>query len=226
MPGSGARARAGEDIHPSLGYLAAAVCAAWLAIAGQAWAATEAYRFDGPVESLEIRGALTVEFVGQAGDEVAVEVESAGERASGVTVAYQAGALSVRNLGGLSKAGDLVVRIRGAGLRSLQTEGASNVRVDALQAERFSLLVQGASDVVCGGQARDARFEIRGAGNIDASRLVAQRAQVELNGAGTVDLHATESLEVTIRGVGRVVYSGGARLRKDISGLGTVSAKP
>lgn len=143
-----------------------------------------------------------------------------------MTVTYDGGALVVSNLRGLVTAGNLVVRIHGAGLRGVQTEGASNVRIDGVRADRFALLAQGSSDVHCAGSVREASLEVRGAGNVDASRLLAERARVTLNGAGTIDLHATEFLDVTIRGVGRVAYSGGARLQKSIEGIGTVTARP
>ena len=54
-------------------------------------------------------------------------------------------------------------------------------------------------------------------------RLVAQEASVEVSGAGSVHVTATDSLTASVSGIGDVVYSGHPEsVDKDVSGLGEV----
>ena len=49
---------------------------------------------------------------------------------------------------------------------------------------------------------------------------------MSLSGAGQAEVYASEQLDVTISGVGRVTYSGRPKvINKNISGIGTVSAR-
>jgi hypothetical protein len=46
---------------------------------------------------------------------------------------------------------------------------------------------------------------------------------VDLSGAGDVHVHATESLDASVSGAGRVLYPGDpADVKTDVSGAGTV----
>ena len=199
--------------------------AALALLAGLAQAGTETYAFDGRIETLHVKGALTVEYAEQAAPRTEVRVESAGDREGDVAVGFEAGTLTVSNVRGLTAAANLVVRVRGAGLQRLRTDGATNVRLDGLRADRFELTAQGASDVRVAGQAHSASFVVRGAGNVDAGGLPVERASVDFDGAGTVDVHATDALDVRLRGVGRVTYAGTPKVSRDIGGLGSVAPR-
>jgi hypothetical protein len=65
-----------------------------------------------------------------------------------------------------------------------------------------------------------------GAGNIDTSKLIAEKAKVEISGAANVDVYASDQLDVTVSGVGSVNYSGSPKVvNKNVSGVGSVNPK-
>jgi hypothetical protein len=65
-----------------------------------------------------------------------------------------------------------------------------------------------------------------GAGNLDTSKVTAEKAKVDISGAAKVDVYASDQLDVTISGVGSVTYSGNPKtVNKHISGIGTVNPK-
>jgi hypothetical protein len=64
---------------------------------------------------------------------------------------------------------------------------------------------------------------VSGAGDVRLDQLVAREAKVEVSGAGSVHVHATDSLTASVSGVGDVVYSGRPEdVQKDVSGVGDV----
>jgi hypothetical protein len=64
---------------------------------------------------------------------------------------------------------------------------------------------------------------VSGAGDVRLERLVAQEAEVEVSGAGSVHVHATDSLTASVSGVGDVVYSGRPEdVQEEVSGVGEV----
>ena len=66
---------------------------------------------------------------------------------------------------------------------------------------------------------------LRGSGNVDASNMEAQMAEVKSVGSGNVDVSANQSLSVSLAGSGNVVYHGEpAELRKSITGSGLVKS--
>jgi hypothetical protein len=61
---------------------------------------------------------------------------------------------------------------------------------------------------------------------IDARKLRARDAVVTVNGAGDVELYATDSADIELNGVGDVdVYGDPARFRRDVDGLGSIARK-
>ena len=62
---------------------------------------------------------------------------------------------------------------------------------------------------------------------IDADKLLTQRAIVGATGSVDIAVHATELLDVSLSGSGKVRYSGNPhQVRKAITGAGTLEAHP
>ena len=72
------------------------------------------------------------------------------------------------------------------------------------------------------GETKDAKIQINGVGDCDATALKAENATVKIAGSGDVKIFADNNLDVTIRGVGSVYYKGSASVSQKISGSGEV----
>ena len=114
--------------------------------------------------------------------------------------------------------------IRGESLE-LRISGTGDVNLD-LYVKRLETRVSGAGDLDLKGTAEALEINLSGAGNIDAEELLAQRVEVRISGTGNADVHASESLDVSISGLGNVTYSGEpTTLNKRISGMGRLNKK-
>ena len=111
-------------------------------------------------------------------------------------------------------------------LNRVTISGAGTARVTGVKNENFVINSTGAAKIEAKGETKAVEIRNSGAGLIDAHELRSARADVNLSGAGQAEVYASEQLDVTISGVGRVTYSGQPKIiNKNISGIGTVSAR-
>lgn len=111
-------------------------------------------------------------------------------------------------------------------LGSVEIRGAGDITIEDLDGDELAIEIQGAGDIEIDGEVEHLELEIDGAGDIDARELKARHAVVEVNGAGDVKVHATESCDVTINGVGDVdVWGQPETFHKTVHGIGDVDRK-
>jgi hypothetical protein len=119
-----------------------------------------------------------------------------------------------------------MLRITLPDLNSVSSHGAGEVRIVDARSSDLKIESTGAASVVANGTAKSVTISSSGAGKIDTSNLRAEKAKVEVNGAGSIDVYASEQLDVSISGVGHVSYSGKPKVvNKNVSGIGSVSPK-
>ena len=111
-------------------------------------------------------------------------------------------------------------------LNRVTISGAGTARVTGVKNENFVINSTGAAKIEAKGETKAVEIRNSGAGLIDAHELRSSKAEVNLSGAGQAEVYASEQLDVTISGVGRVTYAGQPKvINKNISGIGTVSAR-
>ncbi|MFV0590192.1 MAG: head GIN domain-containing protein [Draconibacterium sp.] len=128
-------------------------------------------------------------------------------------------------------------------LRELKMEGGLNVYSEGyLDLDDFLLHVQGGAKVdfrmkaedvkVIGeggvvidlnGVAQKLSVQLSGAGHVRADELKVKHADFEIEGVGTGSVYATETLNASIEGVGKIRYKGEPRVIQNIEGLGSVT---
>jgi hypothetical protein len=113
------------------------------------------------------------------------------------------------------------IHISAPNLNSMIFRGAVDANM-YLHAENLTIDVEGAGNVKLSGSAETLTILNTGASNVEAFDFPAQNVTVNLNGAGAVDVHATNNLHVDIDGVGLVRYAGDPLVTRNISGLGFV----
>ncbi len=108
---------------------------------------------------------------------------------------------------------------------SARLSGAFDGSFNLGKPESFMLDISGASSLKITGECQNSSIEISGASDIDASQFITAVSDVEISGAASAKVYATDSLTAEISGVGDIVYYGNpAIINKDISGLGSIEA--
>ncbi len=108
---------------------------------------------------------------------------------------------------------ELSVRFRGAGEMNIQS-------LDAISLELFH---DGAGMIELQGQVTEQHVNVRGVGSYDGTKLKSENAYVELRGTGRIVIQVSEYLDIRASGLGRVEYYGKPKVRKQISGLGSIT---
>ena len=118
------------------------------------------------------------------------------------------------------------LRITVPDLAKLTNSGAGTVSIVDANSKQLDLNLTGAASIDAGGNAKSVTISSTGAGKIDAGKLHAEKARVSVSGAASVDVYATEQLDVDISGVSQVSYGGNPKVvNKNISGVGSVNPK-
>ncbi len=103
--------------------------------------------------------------------------------------------------------------------------GAGDVNIGSLTAEELVVRIGGVGNAELTGQVVEQDIRIPGGGNYRAAQLESQTATVEVRGAGSVTLWATNTLDVQISGAGNVAYYGNPNVTKKIAGVGTIISR-
>lgn len=195
-------------------------------------------------KGIEVGGAFDVEVVAGK-DNAKVELSGDDNLLEYIETEVQGGVLHISTRKSISPKTKMVIRITAQDLSSLKSSGASDVIVNGIKNERFTLETSGAGsisgsvqtndlrietsgagDVRLGGEAKTLSLETSGAADIDVHDLKAERVRVEVSGAGDVTVFASEELDVSVSGAGDVKYYGNPRvINKDISGAGSLHKK-
>ena len=108
-------------------------------------------------------------------------------------------------------------------VESLGILASGAVRLDmTIEARRLRFDLAGASDCDVSGKVKELETQISGAGDFDAFDLVAEEVEIDLSGAGSARVYATEALDVSLSGAGSVRYRGDPEVHKHISGIGSL----
>ena len=110
-------------------------------------------------------------------------------------------------------------------LQQFSGAGAGVAQLNNISGERFVVDYKGAGKLVISGKVKRLKLSAKGVGEIDTRALLAQDADVDFKGVGSVKVHATDRLNADVKGMGELVYYGRPRVvNKSAGGLGSVSA--
>lgn len=100
--------------------------------------------------------------------------------------------------------------------------GAGDVLITDVDAEQVTVRIDGSGTVELRGRADRVEVRVDGAGEFYGEDLTTGTARATIEGAGEIEVHATETLEATISGAGTIRHTGGAEVTRDIDGLGEI----
>jgi hypothetical protein len=173
--------------------------------------------------SIETSGAFEVRVDCQK--PVSFEVETDDNLLPLVQTEVRDGVLRVTTTKSYRSNGGIVLRITVPDLARIKSTGAGKFDISNLKNDLFEIQSTGAATVVASGQSKSLTISSTGAGKIDAHDLRASDATVKVTGAAGVDVYATDALDVTVSGAGRVTYSGNPKVSKKVTGAGQVVKK-
>jgi hypothetical protein len=100
----------------------------------------------------------------------------------------------------------LRVEIRVPDLTGAVANGASDVVVDGIRAERFHGGASGASSLRLSGAATDVDYEASGASRIEAGDLTAMTGVANASGASRIEMSASERIDANASGASSICY--------------------
>lgn len=104
----------------------------------------------------------------------------------------------------------------------LHVEGGATVEMN-LKASKIRVVGEGGVKFEFDGIADELDASISGAGYLDAIDLKTKNCDIKIEGVGAGSVYATESLNATISGVGKIRYKGDPKVFKKVEGVGIVS---
>ncbi len=104
----------------------------------------------------------------------------------------------------------------------LHVEGGATVEMN-LKASKVRVVGEGGVKFEFDGIADELEASISGAGYLDAIDLKTKNCDIKIEGVGAGSVYATESLNATISGVGKIRYKGDPKVFKKVEGVGIVS---
>ena len=104
--------------------------------------------------------------------------------------------------------------------------GAAKLTANQLSGRSFAVESTGAAKVYLDGTVDDLITDMTGASKLEADKLQTKTAEISSTGASKAEVAVSESLNVSITGAGKVVYSGNPpTVEKHVSGAGSVRHK-
>jgi len=97
--------------------------------------------------------------------------------------------------------------------------------VTGVKNDKFEINANGAPSIRAAGETKVLTIDANGAGQLDVHKLRAATVHVDSKGVATVEVYASEQLDVTISGPSSVIYHGSPVVNKTIHGPGQVEKK-
>jgi hypothetical protein len=140
-----------------------------------------------------------------------------------VTTKVRGKKLVIESSRSFSSSKDCQIKIVVPRLEEVTVGGSGRIEAVGLDADRFSVQIDGSADVVASGEVGELLIEVNGSGNVDTRDLVAGEATVEINGSGDVNVMARDYLTATVNGSGDIVYTGNpGQVVKNVEGSGRI----
>ena len=102
----------------------------------------------------------------------------------------------------------------------IETSGASHVALTCQEMGSVFTTISGAGQVTLHGTATEQTINLSGAGQLQASDLATQDADVTVSGAGAASIRVARRLNARISGGSKVRYKGQPQINSQVSGAG------
>jgi hypothetical protein len=190
-------------------------------VTGSGIAASES-RLVAPFTGIELMGSNNV--IVQVGQPQSVVVRADDNLIGRVTTDVRGTQLLIGNAGDYRTKIDMRVEVTVPSLSSVTLSGSGSLAVHGVRTADFTADLPGSGLLTVTGTADVLHATILGSGDEELSGLTSGTVTATVAGSGRISLHATESLNATVRGAGSIVYTGNpATVVKNISGAGAIT---
>ncbi|KPC55012.1 GIN domain-containing protein [Amantichitinum ursilacus] len=172
----------------------------------------------------EIRIKAPVDMTYTVGPTASLQVSASAEMLSQLVLSVSNGELTIDAKSGSDFHHGVRVVATGPLLTGVSIDGAGNFKATGLTGAAFNTRIAGAGSISATGAVHHINASVKGAGDIDLKKLTAKDAVITIAGTGSVKAYASESVAVTVNGVGSVDISG-KPAKRDVTthGIGSVS---
>lgn len=109
-------------------------------------------------------------------------------------------------------------------LTALSVEGGNHVTVRGLDGGDTKFDLRGATSIHASGKLDGLKVHMQGAGEADFGKVIAQTADVKVEGVGKVTVNAQQKLAATMNGLGAIHYIGHPTdVTTNLNGFGSIS---
>ncbi len=124
------------------------------------------------------------------------------------------------------RGGKVRIRVGTKSLDAVELKGVGSLEASGIEGESLHVDLQGVGGVKVAGRTRKLMANLTGTGSLNAGALEAQEVEVRNMGVGSADVHATQSLDALVAGVGSVTYSGQpTSVSSKVTGVGKIRKK-
>ena len=171
------------------------------------------------IETTVDGGLLSIDLAGGIGDRIRDALTTS------LTRPHVVIRLSLRQLRGLDIAALAYIRVRRFETDTLDLlfNGPGEIEFDHLQADTLSVTNSGPGMIRLAGQVSQQDVSLRGPGEFAARDMLSKQTRISVNGIGNATIWAEEQLDVTISGIGGVLYMGSPVVRSKISPMGSLA---
>jgi hypothetical protein len=158
------------------------------------------------------------------GDEESVTIEADDNVVDGVTTEVFAGILVIgmedRNFGDVKVVAHVTVKE----IEEVSLSGAGSIEsVNQLQCGTLECSLTGVGEIELKGSCDRQKISLSGVGKIQNGEMRSEESRARVTGVGSCEVNATQSLDASVSGLGRIVYFGNpAEVKTSVSGLGSV----
>jgi hypothetical protein len=170
--------------------------------------------------TVELAGSNTV--VIHVGAPRAVAVTGDENLVGRVTTNVRAGRLVIDSRGTFTTKAPMHVTVSVPSLDGVELSGAGTVTVDGVTGPDFTTELTGDGTLVASGTVDRATAVLGGSGTVDQHDLLATNSTAQLQGTGTIRVHASSTLDATLTGTGTILYQGDPTVTMRNTGTGTV----
>lgn len=103
-------------------------------------------------------------------------------------------------------------------LREIEIFGSSNITAADLNLDGLTITFSGSGSTRFSGTVDEQIITIRGMAIINNADLISRRVTIDVSGNGTLNVHAEDTLDITVSGMGTVRYTGDPTITQNSSG--------
>lgn len=178
----------------------------------------------GAFQAITIAGAIEIDVV--VGKAASVELSGESDLIGKVTTTVKDGVLVIDTPKRMRNHRHLRANVTVPDLAAILISGTANMKVAGIGNAGLDINVPGTGSLTLTGSTGSLRVRVDGTGSIDADRLAAKDARIDVGGTGQVTVRASQSVDIDVSGTGSIdVVGKPAHVRKSVTGTGSVHVR-